>query len=31
MPQLNQISQRERLLTANGLSKAFAGVTRCRR
>jgi ribose transport system ATP-binding protein len=26
MPQLNQISQRERLLTANGLSKAFAGV-----
>jgi ribose transport system ATP-binding protein len=26
MPQLNQISQRERLLTADGLSKAFAGV-----
>ena len=26
MPQLNQISQRERLLTAKGLSKAFAGV-----
>ena len=26
MPQLNEISQRERLLTANGLSKAFAGV-----